>query len=378
MISRDEVEGLMVREVRPGSPVLSVYLDTDQSREINIERGFQIVLKDMLREIKQRLDKDEKGKFHADAERVQRFVQEEYHDVKRGLVIFCDESEDLFQHIELNVRVRSIARWDETPYVRPLVELLDEYERYCVALADRERARLFTIYLGEIEEHRETEASADVRHIKSSGLDHLRSQMNIERKADEHAHWHFKHVVERLSWLARKYEFDRLILAGTDEATSHISALLPTRLQPRVVRRMNMLINVSDAYVLEKTLKVEQEVEREREVTLVRELLEAAGTGRGVVKLGATLRAIDEWRVMQLVYADGFAPPGGQCVNCGALYAEKKDACDYCGRAVREVGDLIDRADARVLEMSGKVEQVFGDAATRLRGEDSIGALLRW
>ena len=378
MISRDELEGLMRRDARPGSPVLSVYLDTDQSREINIERGFETVFKDMLREIKQRLEKDEKGKFHADAERVQRFVEEEYRDVKRGLVIFCDESEDLFQHIDLNVRVRSVARWNETPYVRPLVELLDEYERYCVALADRERARLFTIYLGEIEEHRETEASADVRHIKSSGLDHLRSQMNIERKADEHAHRHFKHVVEWLSWLVRKYEFDRLILAGTNEATSHISALLPTRLQPRVVRRMNMPINVSDAYVLEETLKVEQEVEREREVTLVRELLEAAGTERGVVKLGATLRAIDEWRVMQLVYADGFAPPGGQCVNCGALYAEKKDACDYCGRAVREVGDLIDRANARVLEMSGKVEQVFGDAATRLRGEGSIGALLRW
>jgi hypothetical protein len=379
MISRDELEGLMRRDARPGSPVLSVYLDTDQSREINIERGFETVLKDMLREIKQRLEKDEKGKFRAGAERVQRFVEEEYRDVKRGLVIFCDESEDLFRHIELNVRVRSVARWDETPYVRPLVELVDEYERYCVALTDRERARLFTIYLGEIEEHRETEAGADVRHIKSSGLDHLRSQMNIERKADEHAHRHLKHVTEWLSWLARKYEFDRLILAGTDEATSHLSALLPKRLQPRVVRRINMPLDVSDAHVLEETLKVEQEVEREREVTLVSELLEAAGKHeRAVVKLGATLRAIQEWRVWQLVYADGYAPPGGQCVNCGALYAEKKDACDYCGQAVHEVSDLIDRADARVLEMSGKVEQVRGWAATRLRGGGSIGALLRW
>ena len=378
MISRDDVEELMLREVRPGSPVLSVYLDTDQSREINIERGFEIVLKDMLREIKQRLDKDEKVKFQADAERVQRFV-EEYHDVKRGLVMFCDDSEDFFQHIELNVTVRSVARWDDTPYVRPLVELLDEYERYCVALVDRQHARLFTVYLGEIEEHRETEASADVRHIKSSGLDHLRSQMNIERKADEHAHWHFKHVAELLSELANNYEFDRLILAGTDEATSHLSALLPTRLQRRLVRRINMPLNASNADVLEETLKVEQEVEREREQELVRELLEAAGKhDRGVVKLGATLRAIDEWRVMQLVYADGFTPPGGECVNCGALYAEKKDACDYCGHAVREVGDLIDRADARVLDMSGKVEEVFGDAATRLRREGGIGALLRW
>ena len=52
---------------------------------------------------------------------------------------------------------------------------------------------------------------------------------------------------------------------------------------------------MSDAYVLEETLKVEQEVERQCEQELVRELLKAATKhDRAVVKLGATLRAIDE------------------------------------------------------------------------------------
>jgi peptide chain release factor subunit 1 len=378
MISRDDLESLARREARKGSPVLSFYLNTDLSQAANVNRAFEVVLKDLLREIERQLDEDERQEFAADAGRVLRFV-EDYREPKRGLVMFCDDSEDFFWHRELNVSVRDGAWWGETPYLRPLVELMDEYERYGVALTDRQRARLFTVYQGEIEEHRETEARADVRHIKSSGLDHLRSQMNIERKADEHAHWHLKHVAELLSRLASKYEFDRLILAGTDEATSHLSALLPARLQPRVVRQMNMPVDVSDAYMLEETLKVEQEVERECEVALVGELLEAAGRHeRAVVKLGATLRAIQEWRVWQLVYADGFAPPGGQCVNCGALYAEKKASCDYCGQAVRGVSDLIDRADARVFEMSGKVEEVRGEAASRLREEGSIGALLRW
>jgi hypothetical protein len=38
--SRADLEALAQRETKPGSPVLSVYLDTDQSREINIERGI--------------------------------------------------------------------------------------------------------------------------------------------------------------------------------------------------------------------------------------------------------------------------------------------------------------------------------------------------
>jgi len=36
--------------------------------------------------------------------------------------------------------------------VEPLLELLDEYEPYAVALVDKEKARFFSIFLGEIEE----------------------------------------------------------------------------------------------------------------------------------------------------------------------------------------------------------------------------------
>ena len=63
-LSRDELEALSQREAKPGSPVLSVYLDTDQSREINIERGFEVVLKDLLREIRQKLNKDVEAKLN--------------------------------------------------------------------------------------------------------------------------------------------------------------------------------------------------------------------------------------------------------------------------------------------------------------------------
>jgi hypothetical protein len=43
------LEALMKREANPRTPVFSVYLDTDQSREINLERGFKVVLKDIAK-----------------------------------------------------------------------------------------------------------------------------------------------------------------------------------------------------------------------------------------------------------------------------------------------------------------------------------------
>ncbi|OLD98449.1 MAG: hypothetical protein AUI36_45120 [Cyanobacteria bacterium 13_1_40CM_2_61_4] len=97
-----------------------------------------------------------------------------------------------------------------------------------------------------------------------------------------------------------------------------------------------------------------------------------------MLKLNPTVRAIQEWRVWQLLYADGFAPRGSQCGTCGALFAEEKNSCDYCGQAVHGVSDFVERAAARVLDMEGKVEQVRGPAAERLQKVGSIGALLRY
>jgi peptide chain release factor subunit 1 len=332
----------------------------------------------MLREIRQKLDKEAREEFDADAERVRQFV-EVSRDVKRGSVVFCDASDNFFWSRQLNVRVRNGARWNDTPYVRPLIEILDEYERYAVVLTDRKQARLFTIYLGEIEEHHQAEAPLDVKRINAPGRDHIESQMTIQHKADAHAHLHLKHVAELTARLASVREFDRLILAGTVEATSELFGLLPKALRAKVVRQISLPINGSAALVLEETLKVEADIEREREAELVKELITAGHKNqKAVIELTPTVRAIQEQRVWQLVYADGFAPPGSQCGNCLALYAEEKESCDYCGQAVKGVGDFIDRAAERVLEMDGRVEQVCGPAAERLQEAGNIGAFLRY
>jgi peptide subunit release factor 1 (eRF1) len=377
MISRSDIDSLRQRPAKPESPVLSVYLDTDQSKAVNVQRGFEVVLKNMLRQIAESLDKKRRLEFQSDSERVLKLL-EDYRETLRGLAIFCDQSEDFLWVSELGVSVRDGVWWNETPFVRPLIELLDEHERYGVVLTDRREARMFTVLLGEIEELREAFASSDVTHIKEAGTDHLLSQMNIQRKADEHAHQHLKRVAEIMSRLARVREFDRLILAGTTEATSELASLLPKSLRTRIVRKISLPVAASEKQVLDETLKIEEEVERNRETELVEQLITAGSKqNQGVLGMEGTLLALQEWRVWQLIYADGFAPRGSQCTNCGALCTGRA-SCPYCGQSTNEISDLVDLAAARVLAMQGKVEEVRGQAATRLQEVGSIGALLRF
>jgi peptide chain release factor subunit 1 len=293
--------------------------------------------------------------------------------------MFSDASEGFFDVREFGVKVPNILTWRDTPYVRPLLELIDEHERYGVVLTDREHARLFSIFLGEIKEHKEIFAKADVTHIKSAGQDHAWSQMNIQRKADLHARWHLKEVVQMMSRLAQALNFDRLILAGPVEAANELQDLLPRALRARVVRKIALPVEANSAVVLEETLKIEEEAERQGEVDLVKQLITAANKKqKAVLGLEETLLALQEWRVWQLVYTEGFNIRGSQCTNCLALLASENKPCPYCGHPVRVLNDLIQLATERVFDLEGKVEQVRGPAAATLKEAGSIGAVLHF
>jgi hypothetical protein len=74
--------------------------------------------------------------FKADAIRAQNYV-EAYRPQAKGLIIFCHPSEDFFWARDVHVPVNTEARWSEKPYLRPLLEIIDEHERYGVILTDR-------------------------------------------------------------------------------------------------------------------------------------------------------------------------------------------------------------------------------------------------
>ena len=379
MISIQDLDQLIKREPRAGSPVLSVYLSTDASRQQNIQRGFEAVLHQMLRSIEgQLLEKPVRKQFAEDAGRVEHVVKIHVQREK-SLAIFCDASEDFCWTRGLRIRLRDDAHWDETPYLRPLLEALDEYERYGVVLIEQGRSRLFTVLMGEIEEHVDAFATAKVPHLRSTGTDYLWSQKQFQRKKEVHALWHLKHAAQLLDHLSVQYAFDRVILAGTEEVTSEFERILSKRLCTRVVSRIALPFIASAALVLQATQEVMARIERESERELVDRLLrDAPAKNRAVTGLDATLLALQEERIWRLIYVDGFQKTGGRCHSCGALCTDHCQVCPFCGGTLSQVKDLIDASAQRVVDWGGKIEPVQEDAARKLAAAGSIGAQLRF
>jgi peptide subunit release factor 1 (eRF1) len=377
MINKLSLKDLIDYKARPDSPCLSVYLDIDQSNAANLNRMFEVSLFNALREVEEGLDGRQLKDFKEDAIRIQQFV-EAYRPQAKGLVIFSDSSEDFSWAYELHVPVKTEARWSEKPYLRPLLELIDEHERYGVILTDRSQSRLFSIYLGEIEEYREALAEADVTRFKSSGRDHIRSQMRHQRRAETRALWHLKQVAEIMEGVAERHAFDRLVLAGPVEATNEVYRQLSKPLRARVIGTMPLAMEASQQQVLAETLKLMKTAERTGEIEIVEQLIEAAEKQeQATIGLDQTLAAVQSGRVRQLVYAEGWAASGSRCSNCSSLMPDAGQICGYCGATAHAVNDLLARAARRVVAMGGVVEQVRGDAATRLQEAGGVGAFLR-
>ena len=353
-----------------GARVLSVYLDLDPGGQVR--RTYRVVFEDLVKETGARLTQEAREAFDAEAARVRSWVDREPPS-GRGLVAFSCGPRGLWESFTLHVRVENHLAFDREPDVAPLLELLDEHERYAVALVDKRHARLFTVFMGEIEETDEFEDDVPGKHDQG-GL----SQARYQRHHEAHVHWHLKRVVQHLSKILLRRPFDRLILAGPEEATSELRQLLPPPLASRFVAVITGEITARPKEILERTREVEHRIEEESEERLVVRLREEAGpAGRAILGVAPTLDALWADMVQTLVVAHRWVE-GSECPNCERLEEGRIKTCPVCGTTMQSVHDLFHRAMTRTLQQAGRVEVVHGDASRRLHEAASgMGALLR-
>jgi peptide subunit release factor 1 (eRF1) len=378
MISYEDIERLKAYVPRGNGWVLSLYLDVDQSKASNLKRGFETVLHNLLREVEGRVEEKAREEFERNRARVLRFMRQ-YVPRKKSLVICCDARTDFWWDRDLPVLLPNVARFENAPYLRPLIEALDEYERYGVVLMDKEKARVFTVYLGEIEEH-EVVFDELPRRTVTTSMDRLWSQKNLQRHHDAHVHWHAVRVAERLREFVDRYRCDRLVVGGTVEAISELMRVLPKRLSERVAGTISLPLTAPASEVLAEVMRLEEQVERRAEQHVVESLLTAAGKGdRAVVGPMATLEALNEGRIWRLVYARNPGLTGAACAQCGALFWEPQhQTCWYCGGTLEAVSDLLNRIVERTLALGGSVEEVRGPAAEMLEAAGGVGAFVRY
>jgi peptide subunit release factor 1 (eRF1) len=379
------IRKLAERPVRSNSPVLSVYLNLDPSSPTNLRGGYKLALEEMLKQIETQLTDDNKRRhFQEDTSWARK--QAERRMLKGGsLVLFCDVSEDFYFQEDLSVRLANQIWFGDTPYTRPLMGVLNEYERYGVVLVDKEKARFFVVSAGSIQELDEAFQSPPVRHRRTAGLDHMRSQMVFQRRAATWSGWFLKEVSEILHDIVQHQEIDRIILGGQEDITAELYRLLPKAAAARVMDSVRIAITAKASEVLQISTPVLEKIEHQRERELVSDLITVAQKTqskqeKAVLGFDATLDAVNQARVYRLVYPAGQRIAGYQCPSCDVLMDQgpENKKCPYCSQLLDEVDDLSWQASERVLAIGGKLEEISdSEARSKLEAAGKIGAYLR-
>jgi peptide subunit release factor 1 (eRF1) len=355
-------------------------LNVDQSQPVNLNRGFEKKLKDMLVNVKDTIRNDEELKaFKTASERLKDFAAA-YHPEARGVIAVFDAADGFFWSEEADFPMGNLVRWNRKAFIRPIAAAIDEHERFGIVLLDRARLRLFTMFLGEIEEHLSEEFDPrKVRHTKTVGMDHLGSASRAQRKGDEQVRLNLRHALGDMRAMLEEHGIQRIILAGSSAITAELLGIMPQRLASRVIARVDIPISAAIEEIKAAAAPAAEKYERDTEEALVRDLVtSAAKTDRAVVGLGHTLHAVNQRRVWQLACADGFCAPGFECSKCGALFSIETAACSLCGSAAFPVGDVVEQAVDQAFRKGARIEVVRGgEAESALMNFGGIGAFLQ-
>lgn len=346
------------------SPILSLYLNVDPHRRSTEE--YKLSLRQLLAQAA------DQGAAQADIERIERFFEHEYNRQGRGVVCFSAQAIDFWRNYVLLMPVEDFVFVGLRPYIKPLSDLWDNYDRFGVIMVDREGARIFIYHLGALEDTAGT-LGTEVKRHKQGGW----AAQKLQRYEDQEARHNLKEAAEWADEYLRQHKVTRVVISGTEGNIAQFRELLPRSLQNKVIGQISLDINASPAQVWERAFEVALAAQRRAEAELLEEVITLAHKGgAGAIGLADVLHALHAGRAHHLLVDRDFHAPGRQCASCHATIVEELATCPYCGGELVPTADVVNLAIHQAIDAGVKVSSL--DHGTRLTEVGGIAALLRY
>ena len=360
--------------------VVSVYLLVDRSRIA--KKGYQTKLNSMIASSREKLEADvnfeksRKKEIFEIFKRMEFFVNEKFKaDSTRTLVIFSS-GDGLWEEFRIPIIMRSKIIIDPKPYTQNIRSLINNSKRYGVLLINREKAQIYSVYLGGINEY----LAAFISDVPSKV--NFRSQAAFREKKllgrlEEKLHHFFKLVNDKTMELFKEKKFDYLILAGRKEIIPNFSNYLHSYLQSRHIGSIDAEPDSNIPLISIKAQKVIDGFENKTKNDLVDRLIDEYNpNGIGVLGIDATIKSLLVEQIRILIYDRQFTHNGYICNSCRYLTLEYKDRCPYCGGELVFYNDIVDEIVEDALNQGCEIVDIEGNKKLIMAG--SIGAVLRY
>lgn len=380
MISRQDLERLIQRQ-NGGKPVLSLFLD--MSVDSNNKRNHHVFL-GQKRPRFEELDGNRPiptgngnesgtGSLY---ERVLKWIDEEFDESNRGVVIYAEIDGDWFEALQFPVPVQNRMVVADRPVIGPLAQVLKSYEHYGVILMDREHVRILSVYLGtlldELEFRGDPIAPTNNHHVQAGGYSHKRYQ---QHKLEEMRHF-FRDFAEEVDKFVERYHPRHLVLLGTEQNVAKFREFLSSKAAGMIIHTGAAPVDDPAADILarlEPHLRGEHEREGKELLDQVRD--RASHDYLATAGLQGTLTALQEGKVDTLVVARDGEMQGARCTQCGFVFVRDVTRCPYDGTEKMDTVDVLEEMVRLAEQQGADVQFADANAVADLRG---AAALLRF
>lgn len=373
MISREELK--KIASMR-GDDVYFVSLYVNVDPVTNVKDNYIIHVKNMLKQDIKKYNKSILKKVQSDIEKIESYMISNKRVFKKGLAIISCSEKNFWKDFHISVPFKNEIVIDTTPYIQPLLDILDNYQRYAILLVGKEYARLFMVHLGEIEEYTEVHTPDVPGRHKKGGWFSL-SEKSYERHIDYHVGLHLKDVLKELeSFLSREY-VGRLIIGGPEEAVIKVKSMLPQNISEKLIGTFQADLQANSKDILRKVEPIVQKVEKQKEDYIINDLLtKAMKNENAVIGIEDVLNSLQEGRVMKLIIMKDFNQSGFSCKKCGYLTVQEIDLCPYCKGEIQKDNLIVDIIAQKAIQQGALIEVI--NESKELKKAGNIGALLRF
>jgi hypothetical protein len=378
MITREDIRELAQFHFKDKeSCALSFYFQPRPPQNKS-HREEAILAKDLVRTAMREAEKNGKnGCARADLLRMLTLAENLHGHQLQAKAVFACGAQDYWREFDLPPQLPGSQLFvNRRFHLKPLAVLLGAQRRICVALVNRQRARLFDFRLDELKE-REGIYHAVPRRSRSDGFSGYDAG-HAERRVTDEARHHFKDVAARLKDEAEKGAWEKLIVGCQDNIWPEFEPQLHPYVMQRLLGRFSTDVTTATSdQVREQASRILAESRDNRRKSLVREALnQAKSNSRGVTGLRRVLRSIELGEVQTLLLGENYSAHAVECGNCGHLDAHMVRHCPVCGHATRELEDVCDAIIPAAIRRDIELFYVKDD--TEFDSAGNIAALLRF
>jgi hypothetical protein len=250
-------------------------------------------------------------------------------------IVFACASKDLWREYDLPGSFPVQLSAGQAFSLLPVFAAEEESTRYCIALADRNHARLLILQSGQVTEH-SSALDEEKGWLRTTGTG---GSVHQERQVEERVHQHYKFLADHLLHFHEHGDYDALLIGCRSEMWPEIEEPLHPELKRILIGQFHIDPGLASPQEVQEKAEalVSQKSGEEERGMLELAAGEAARDGLGALGLPAVASSLEKGEVLTLLLSLEAADrpsPAGICVNCAHIQLGDASRCELCDQKV--------------------------------------------